>query len=159
MALEVARRAFLRNGLPKIGALLSCAALAAACAGSRGETPDTAKAAASQPGDLLAATPEVREVLEISCYGCHSSQGSIPWYGTLAPSSWFRGGARKALDFSEWQTYDVTRRTAELRHIAAMVRSGEMPPWDYRLLDSSARLDDSQKQAVAQWADSAQTAP
>lgn len=87
-----------------------------------------------------------------SCYGCHSDQGSDPWYARLAPSRWVSGSARQALNFSEWNSYPAEKRAAELNLIASVVSSGTMPPGDYSIIVRSARLGAEQKQQIAQWA-------
>ena len=36
----------------------------------------------------ISAPPDVRRVLEESCFDCHSNQTEWPWYSHLAPASW-----------------------------------------------------------------------
>ena len=82
-----------------------------------------------------------------------SGRISAPWSAASAPSYWFAGTARKTLDFTDWPTYDARHRADELRAIAKVVRDGEMPPWGYTALDSSARLTPDEQEYVADWAD------
>ena len=60
-------------------------------------------------------------------------------------------GARR-VNFSDWQTYDAEKRTAELKSIEQAVSGGSMPPGDYTALDHTARLSDDQKQVLLKWA-------
>jgi hypothetical protein len=109
--------------------------------------------------DAVAADPHVRDALERSCYDCHSDRGAPTWYAKLAFSYWFSGRARNTLDFSAWPEYDEARRATELAAIAKTVGDGSMPPWDYTLMLSSAKLTPEDKQAVEAWATGQAPAP
>jgi hypothetical protein len=122
-------------------------------------SPPQASAPAATPSAAPSDDPQVNALVASACYECHSNEGSAPWYGALAPSYWFAIPARKVLNFSEWSSYDAARREAALQAIAKTVESGEMPPWDYTLLDGSASLSDAQKEAMVRWAESAARPP
>jgi hypothetical protein len=53
----------------------------------------------------LTAPPEVKQILETSCYDCHSNQTRVPWFDRIVPAYWLvvddvqRGRTR--LNFSE----------------------------------------------------------
>ena len=132
--------------------LLACLALiASACsssqrAGSEAETPAAAASSA------VSADRNVNAILVSSCYSCHSTGGTAPWYAALSPTYLAANSARKVLNFSDWQTYDEEKRAAELKSIAQSVGSGSMPPGDYTALDHSARLTGDQQQALIDWA-------
>jgi Haem-binding domain len=111
------------------------------------------------PARALASDPHVQGALERACYDCHSDRGAPAWYAKLAFSYWFAGSARKKLDFSAWQGYDASARAAQFRSIEKTVLDGEMPPWDYTLLLSSAKLAPDEKQALARWAAQQASAP
>jgi mono/diheme cytochrome c family protein len=145
----------MRKSFPKTARLLALAMLVAGpiagCSSSQNIA--ASEAAATSPAGSVISDPRVNALVMNSCYGCHSNEGSPPWYATIAPSYWSdRSGARGALNFSDWQTYDAQRKGAEIRAIAAVVSTGSMPPGDYTFFDSSARLTDDQKRVVAQWA-------
>jgi uncharacterized membrane protein len=96
--------------------------------------------------------PQVNAILEQSCYQCHSTGGSAPWYATVSPTYLAANSARGVLNFSDWQTYDAQKKAEALRSISQTVSGGSMPPGDYTALDHSARLADDQKQALLKWA-------
>ena len=131
-------------------AAVAAAALAAGC--STGGGAPASSAGARPATAALDAEPAVREALERTCYDCHSDRGTPRWYGRLSFSYWFSGGAQKHLDFSSWQAYDAKARKDHLEAIEKTVKDGEMPPWDYTLLLSSAKLRPEEKDAVVRWA-------
>jgi len=138
-------------GALRIGAALLLASFAAACSSS-GPKSAASIPAAMRTTEPVASDANVERALVTACYGCHSQVGQAPWYGKLAPSYWFAGSAREKLDFSSWAVYDDQRRTQEREAIARTVAAGEMPPRDYTLLDSSAKLSADGKEQVVHWA-------
>jgi hypothetical protein len=101
------------------------------------------------------APPEVRAVLERSCYDCHSHETRWPWYAWIAPVSWLLAHdvaeAREHLNFSTWGRYDAGERAENLEEIAEMVEEGEMPPWFYLPLHPDARLSPADLATVTAW--------
>jgi len=112
-------------------------------------------ASAATQGAGVNSDPQVNAILKSSCYSCHSTGGSAPWYAAISPTYLAANSARGVLNFSDWQTYDDGRKTAELKSIEQSVSSGSMPPGDYTALDHSARLSDEQKQTLLKWASQA----
>src|SRR5688572_8675105 len=62
----------------------------------------------------LPSPPQVKTVLERSCYDCHSHETNWPWYAYVAPASWKLaydvGEARAELNFSTWKAYRPDKR-------------------------------------------------
>jgi len=115
-------------------------------------------AQAAAQGTGVSSDLQVNGILENSCYSCHSTGGSAPWYAAISPTHLAANSARKVLNFSDWQTYDTDKQAAELKSIEESVSSGSMPPGDYTALDHSARLSDDQKQTLLKWASQAVSA-
>jgi len=138
-------------------AAVAAAALLAGC--STGGGAPAASAPAAPATAALEAEPAVREALERTCYDCHSDRGTPRWYGRISFSYWFSGKAQQHLDFSSWQAYDAKARKDHLEAIEKTVKDGEMPPWDYTLLLSSAKLRPEEKGAVVRWASEQAAAP
>ena len=124
--------------------------LISGCASSQ-ETPPPA----NLQGTGVSSDPQVNAILENSCYFCHSTGKSAPWYTAISPTYLAANSARGVLNFSDWQTYDDGRKAAALKSIEQSVISGSMPPGDYTALDHSARLSDEQKQTLLKWASQA----
>jgi Haem-binding domain len=129
---------------------LGLTVLIAGCAGSRQTT--LSEAAAPTSANAVSTDPQVNAILEGSCFECHSTGGSAPWYAVVSPTYLAAGSARGALNFSDWQTYDAQRRAAALMKIEQSVSTGSMPPGDYTAFDHSARLSEEQKQVLLKWA-------
>jgi uncharacterized membrane protein len=133
-----------------IASLVALALLVVGCSSSK--TTTTPEAAASAPANAVSNNQQVNAILESSCYECHSTGGSAPWYAAVSPTYLAANSARGVLNFSDWQTYDAQKRADELKSIAQSVSGGSMPPGDYTALDHSARLSEEQKQVLLTWA-------
>ena len=92
-------------------------------------------------------TPRTRELAKAACFDCHSNETAWPWYTNVAPISWITqrhvDEGREKLNFSAWGQGEQ-----ETEHAARLIRNGEMPPWDYRLMHPEANLSDADKQAL-----------
>ena len=120
------------------------------CSSSQETTAPEATAFSS--AKAVSTDPQVSAILESSCYECHSTAGSAPWYASVSPTYLAANSARGMLNFSDWQTYNAQKRSAALKSIEHSVSAGSMPPGDYTLFDHSARLTDDEKQALLKWA-------
>lgn len=100
--------------------------------------------------------PAVAALLKEVCYDCHSYETRWPWYSYVAPFSYPLVGhvndARDRLNFSDWPHMDPARARKKLKHIADAVDSGEMPLRQYTWLHPRARLDQTQRQLLTEWA-------
>lgn len=100
----------------------------------------------SQPRWDSAAT---QRLFAQACGACHSNLTTWPWYSDVAPLSWLVQhdveDGRARFDVSEWQ--QQPQPPAE--RVAEVVRSGRMPPLQYTLIHSEARLSSAQKAQLA----------
>jgi hypothetical protein len=92
---------------------------------------------------------QTRALAQRACFDCHSNLTTWPWYSNVAPVSWLvyndvKGG-REQLNFSRW---DVAQEPSAA-DVAEIVRSGEMPPFQYILMHRNAKLSGAQKTALA----------
>jgi len=80
-----------------------------------------------------------------ACFDCHSNETIWPWYSNIAPVSWrlqsHVDAGREELNLSQWGSGGQ-----DGDDVAEVVREGDMPPWDYLLTHSGARLSDAEKQ-------------
>ena len=94
-------------------------------------------------------SPETRELAVRACFDCHSNETKTYWYSGIAPFSWLIQSditdGRRRLNFSEW-----TGNSRGAREAAETVQRGSMPPIQYTLIHSSARLSDAEKTALEQ---------
>ncbi len=100
-------------------------------------------------------TPAAKSILDRSCSDCHSNRTVWPWYSQVAPSSWLVAsdvnGARRKMNLSEWGTYPEYRRLDRMKGICDEVTRGNMPPWQFLLMHSAARLSPADVNALCQW--------
>ena len=93
----------------------------------------------SRPAQLLA---------QDACYDCHSNLTKKWWATEIAPASWLAqsdvDGGRSALNFSEWN-----KPQAGLDDVLEAVRSGSMPPIQYKLFHGNARLGDAERRRLS----------
>ena len=102
--------------------------------------------------------PDVRAVLERSCFDCHSNRTRWPWYSQVAPVSWLVNDdvqqGRRHLNFSEWRGYKIGRQLSKLESLIGEVDKGEMPPKTYLLMHGNATLSANERDLVSGWAES-----
>lgn len=114
----------------------------------------------STPGrDALGtnAPPEIATMLRSACYDCHSHETHWPWYGHVAPVSWWLDDhvrdARSSLNFSDWPNDNPQKAAKKWNRVSESVRGGDMPLHSYTLIHKSARLTDAQRTQLADWAE------
>jgi hypothetical protein len=104
----------------------------------------------NQPPDQIAV------LLHEACYDCHSYETRWPWYGHVAPVSWWLnshvGDARAQINFSEWPHNDPQKAARKWNHIGDAVRDGDMPLPSYARIHRAARLTEEQRTALSEWA-------
>jgi len=113
------------------------------------------------PGHDLFSTnappPQIAAMLRGACYDCHSHETHWPWYGNVAPVSWWLDShvrdARQELNFSEWPHDNPQRAGKKWNRVADAVRDGDMPLPSYARVHKAARLTDEQRKQLADWAE------
>jgi len=106
-------------------------------------------------GDTIEASEEVQAILEHSCFDCHSSHTTFPWYSSVAPVSWFTKyhvkEAREHMNFSTWNAYTDEKKLKYLEKIPKAIES-KMPMSSYLIMHEEAKLSDADKKAISEWA-------
>ncbi len=99
--------------------------------------------------------PEVKSILQRSCYDCHSHQTVWPWYSRMAPVSWMIAHdvkeGRDHLNFSTWSTYNQRQQLKLYEEIQEVIEKNEMPLKQYLWLHPPARLTDADKRILKAW--------
>ena len=94
---------------------------------------------------------QTRELAVRACYDCHSNEVKTPWYGQVAPVSWWLNShvqdGRAALNFSDWQGPGGEGA----QEAARTVVDGSMPPTYYTLfgLHHTAKLTAAERAELA----------
>ncbi|TDE15258.1 heme-binding domain-containing protein [Dyadobacter psychrotolerans] len=101
---------------------------------------------------------EVKEILELACYDCHSNKTTYPWYDNIQPVAWFldhhvREGKRE-LNFSGFTKLPIAVQNHKFDETIEMVEKKEMPLQSYTFLGlhKGANLTDQQRQVLISWA-------
>ena len=94
-------------------------------------------------------SPRTKALFAQACGACHSNLTTWPWYSNVAPVSWLVqhdvDDGRAAFNVSAWRQ----QRQPEAGDAAEKVRSGEMPPLQYKLIHAGARLSSAERAALA----------
>lgn len=104
----------------------------------------------------VSAPSNIHQLLEKSCFDCHSNHTDYPWYSYINPvGMWLNHHiqeGKQELNFSNFAKYDKKRMAHKMEEIAEQVESGEMPLKSYTLIHTDAKLNDQQRNAIIQWA-------
>ncbi len=98
---------------------------------------------------------EVIEILQRSCYDCHSNSINYPWYTKIAPASWYTKNhvkkGRERVNFSQWKSYDREKRLKVIKELpkSLLIR---MPLPDYLWTHKEATLTKEDKKLLTDWA-------
>ena len=105
---------------------------------------------------MVSPPQDVRIILEVACYDCHSYESRYPWYAYIQPfSGWIQSShidhGREELNFSTWGSYDFGRQDHKLEECAELVGNSSMPLSSYLWMHGDARLTDDQRDRMAEW--------
>jgi cytochrome c len=99
----------------------------------------------------------VMSTLQRACADCHSDQTRWPWYSSIPVASYLIARdvneARGQLNLSRWAQYNPFDRADMLDKICERASSGKMPPWQYRMMHSEARLSGTDIGALCAWSE------
>lgn len=101
-------------------------------------------------------SPELKQVMDVSCYDCHSNLTRYPWYTNIQPVGlWMEDhvdeGKRK-MNFSEIGKKPVWLQNHKMEEVIEMVKEGEMPLNSYTWTHGDAKLSEAQKGMITGWA-------
>ena len=109
----------------------------------------------TQNQNEITAPKEIMNILNRSCYDCHSNSLVYPWYSKIAPLSWYTElhvkNGRKVVNFSIWKSYDREKKFKVMDKLpkSLMIR---MPLPDYLWLHKEAKLSIEDKKLLSNWA-------
>ncbi|WBX98753.1 heme-binding domain-containing protein [Chryseobacterium gambrini] len=99
--------------------------------------------------------PEVAQLINNSCYDCHSNESRYPWYSNIAPASWILKNhieeGRKELNFSTFATYLPKQQVHKLDECIEMIERSEMPLESYYIGHQDAKLTDAQRKILVDY--------
>jgi len=101
----------------------------------------------------------VQQILQKSCYDCHSNNTEYPWYAEVQPVAWWLNNhiqeGKREINFNEFASYRPRRQYKKLEEIIEQVKEDEMPLSSYTLIHKDAVLNKDQKLALSTWAGAA----
>jgi hypothetical protein len=114
---------------------------------------------ADTPNDIThfsAMSPDVKTILETSCYDCHSDHTNYPWYTNIQPVGWWMQDhvdeGKRGLNFSQFTKYGIQKKMRRFKQISNEVNDDGMPLNSYLWIHTNAKLSDEQKKMVSEWA-------
>ncbi|HTN20723.1 MAG TPA: heme-binding domain-containing protein [Pelobium sp.] len=97
----------------------------------------------------------VKAVLKISCYDCHSNNTKYPWYANIQPGGWWLAlhikKGKSELNFDEFGTYSERKQISKLKAISNSIKDGTMPLNSYTLIHRDAKLSGVEKEMILNW--------
>lgn len=97
--------------------------------------------------DLQAPAP-VKQILQTSCYNCHSNETHLAWFDRIVPGYWLVVSdvkeARKHMNFSDFGKMPVAQQRGFLYEAVNMAQLGAMPPPQYTFAHPGSVLTDAQ---------------
>ena len=97
----------------------------------------------------------VMSVLPRACFDCHSDNTRWPWYAQLPIASHLIArdvkDGRGQVNWSRWEEYNRFDRAGMLDKMCELASTGQMPPWQYRILHWEAQVSDTDLSALCAW--------
>jgi hypothetical protein len=98
---------------------------------------------------------DVRQILAVACFDCHTNNTRYPWYAEVQPVGWWLAGhirdAKKQLNFDEFGLYQPRRKFGKFRQIEEQLDKGEMPLPSYLIIHKDAVLPAEKKELLIAW--------
>lgn len=97
----------------------------------------------------------MQEILNTSCYDCHSNNTRYPWYATIQPAGWLLAkhvkDGKAELNFDAFGNYSKRRQLSKLKSVASQINDGEMPLPSYTWIHKDAKLSTADKGLITDW--------
>ena len=98
---------------------------------------------------------DVKSILAVSCYNCHSNNTNYPWYSRVQPVGWYLENhinkGKEDLNFSEFGDYSARMQQNKLKSMISQVEDGEMPLPFYTFIHREARLSENSKKRLVDY--------
>lgn len=108
----------------------------------------------------LGAPPEVKHLMEIGCYDCHSSNTRYPWYAEVQPVGWWVkrhiDDARHEFNFSIFGSYSTKKKKTRLDDLSDAIKDRSMPLKSYTWIHRDAIYTEAQIKTLTDWIAAAQ---
>jgi hypothetical protein len=99
--------------------------------------------------------PELRHLIQVACYDCHSNNTHYPWYAGIQPVGWWLANhiddGVDHLDLSHFGDYSEKKQGYRLDAMIDEITNRTMPLKSYTWIHRDARLSDDQVKRLADW--------
>ena len=97
----------------------------------------------------------IQNILEVSCYDCHSNNTNYLWYHNIAPVSWVVAHhikeGKEHVNFDEWATYNNDQKEHIIEEMIETIESREMPLVGYIKLHPEAVISEADNLKLLDW--------
>jgi hypothetical protein len=121
--------------------------------------PDKNVSAGEQPNAIATkyTVPDtVASLLAVACEDCHSNNTKYPWYSEVQPVAWWLNDhvvdGKKHFNLDEFTAYSLKRQDHKLEELIESQEDHWMPLESYTFVHRDAKLSDSQKKILIDWA-------
>ena len=120
--------------------------------------PEKNQSLKTEPRDIFAhypASDNVKQLVNMTCYDCHSNSTVYPWYSNIQPVAWWLNHhieeGKKELNFSEFAAYTPKKADHKLEEAIENIEKKEMPLESYTLVHHDADLTGAQRDTIIEW--------
>jgi hypothetical protein len=107
---------------------------------------------------LITVPDNIKNIFAKACNDCHSNNTRYPWYSRIQPVDWWMNNhvreGKRELNFDEYANRPLRYQYHKMEEIADEVEEGEMPLDSYTWMHRDARLTETEKKEVIDWANS-----
>ncbi len=108
----------------------------------------------------LAPPPEVKQMLQVACYDCHSDNTRYPWYAEIQPAAWWLkqhiDDGNREFSFSGFGAYSAKKQAKKLAAVVDVITDRTMPLKSYTWIHRDAIFTDAQLKTLTTWLTAAQ---
>lgn len=99
---------------------------------------------------------DVRSILEVACYDCHTNNSRYPWYYNIQPIGiWMNGHIKEGkehMNFSEFTNKRPRYQYHKMEETIELVKENAMPIPSYKWTHKDARLSETERTKLVDWA-------
>lgn len=101
---------------------------------------------------------KISEIIQTSCYDCHSNQTKYPWYSKIQPIGLILQNhileGKSELNFTEFGELSKRMKRTKLKSMISQIEDDKMPLLSYTFLHRDAILSKSDKFLIINYFDS-----
>jgi hypothetical protein len=123
--------------------------------------PKPNKSKGDQPnfiGKSFAIPDDVKHLLTVACFDCHSNNTRYPWYSNIQPVDWWMNkhikNGKKGMNLDEYTNRSLRYQYHKMEDLIEQVKEGDMPLNSYTWIHKDARLNQQDKDKLINWANS-----